>query len=531
MRIAFCRACLAVGLLAASGTAVSVFAQPAQTPVPGAAVQQVRRLSVDDAVRLAIENNLGLTIARVNPLLQDLSLTSVRTAWSPSIQSQFGTSSQVSPNTGFLSGASGRSSTNRAINSRVAINQQLPWGGNYSVDWSGSRRTSNDIFSTFSPQISSNFSFSVSQPLLRNFRIDSTRQQLLTSQLQREIADVQLRQTLASTERGVRNAYWDLVYARQNLEVQQQSLALAEENLRNTRARIEIGTTPPIDEIQPESEVAQREEAVITAQSAIAAAEDALRTLIFDPTDPDFWSLVIEPTDLPTFTPATIDADQAIRNALAQRSDVTQSRMSLQQSDIAMRLYRNQTMPDVNASFSYTVAGVGGTQLVRSGPIGGEIIDRNERSFGSVLGDLVTNDFPSWNANVTVTYPIGQSSQEAQLARARLEYNQTLAEMRQQEMQVALQVRDIARQVQTNQQRIATTQRAREFAERSLDAEQRKLQAGTSTNYLVLQAQRDLAQARITELNAVIDYQRSLVDFATVQEIPLGGGGVVTPVQ
>jgi outer membrane protein TolC len=532
MPIASVPACLVLTMVVVFGMQMSVRGQvatlPGQAPAPDA---EVRRLSVDDAVRLAAENNLGIVIARVDPRLEDLNTASIRTAWVPSFNTTLTTGSAVSPNTGFLSGAAGNSSSDRRINGDVNVSQVLPWGGNYSVGWSGARSTTNSIFTNFSPQLRSSLSLALSQPLLRNFSIDSTRQQLLISRKQREIVDVQVRQTLASTERTVRNAYWDLVYAIEFLEVQQQSLALAQENLRNTRARIEIGTTPPIDEIEPESEVAQREEAVITAESNIATAEDALRMLIFDTTDPDFWLIRIEPTDAPSFEPLTVDTDAAIRRALDVRSDIGQSRKALEQSDITIGYLRDQTRPELNADFDYSVSGVGGTQLIRTGGIGGEVIDQNERSFGAVLGDLVSNDFPTWNARLTFRYPLGQSSQQASLARARLQYDQTLTQLRQQELQIVRQVRDAARQVQTNQQRIVTTRRAREFAERRLDAEQRKLAAGTSTNYLVLQAQRDLAQARNTELNAIIDYQRSVVDFATVQEIPLTGGGGVAAVR
>jgi outer membrane protein len=539
MRTASVPVCLVMTLtLVVWGTHASVFAQGALLPAAQppadrseAASAQVRRLSVDEAVQLAAENNLGIEIARVNPLLEDLNTASIRTAWVPSFNTTLATTSAVSPNTGFLSGAAGNSSTDKRFNSDVGVSQLLPWGGNYSVGWTGARSTTNSIFTNFSPQLRSNLSLAFSQPLLRNFSIDNTRQQLLLSRKQREIVDVQLRQTLASTERAVRNAYWDLVYAIQFLQVQRQSLELAQENLRNTRARIEIGTTPPIDEIEPEAEVAQREEAVITAEAQIQTAEDALRMLIFDTTDPDFWSIGIEPTDIPAFELLSIDTDAAVRRALDVRSDMAQSRRALEQSDITLVYLRNQTRPELNADFDYSVAGVGGTQLIRTGPIGGDVVDQTERSFGAVLGDLVSNDFPTWNARLTFRYPLGQSSQQAALARARLQYNQTLTELRQQELQIVRQVRDAARQVQTNQQRVVTTRRAREFAERRLEAEQRKLAAGTSTNYLVLQAQRDLAQARNTELNAIIDYQRSVVDFATVQEIPLAGGGGVAPVR
>jgi outer membrane protein TolC len=217
--------------------------------------------------------------------------------------------------------------------------------------------------------------------------------------------------------------------------------------------------------------------------------------------------------------------DAAVRNALDKRSDLTRSRKSLEQSDISIRYLKNQTLPEVNANFDYSVSGVGGTQLTRTSIIGGDVVGRSERSFGAVIGDLFTNDYPTWSASVTVRYPLGHSPQESNLAQTRLQYSQTLTQLRQQQMQVALQVREAARQVETNQKRVETTRRSREFAERKLDAEQRKLAAGTNENYFVLQAQRDLAQARNAELSAILDYYRSVVDFDTVQEIPLGGGG------
>ena len=480
---------------------------------------------------LAAENNLGLRIARVDPLLEDLTAAQVRAAWQPTFSSTFSSNRTVSPNTGFLSGAAGDETTDNRFNSDLGLIQTLPWGGDYSIGWNASRSTTNSLFSNFSPQVRSGLALGYTQPLLRNFRIDNARQQLLLSEKSREIADVQLRQTLASTARSVRNAYWDLAYAIASLEVQRQSLELAQENLRNTRTRIEIGATPPIEEIEPEAEVAQREEAVIIAEGQIASAEDALRTLVFNPSDPDFWTIHIEPTDRPQFQPSILDADAAVRNALARRSDLQQSRKAIEQSDITIRYLRNQTLPEVLANFDYSVAGVGGTQLLRASGIGGEVIGQNERAFGAVLGDLVTSDFPTWTASLQIRYPLGRTSQEVNLARARLQYSQTLTQMRQQEMQIATQVRETVRQVQTNEKRVDTTRRAREFAERRLDAEQRKLNAGTSTNYFVLTAQRDLAQARNNELNAILDYQRSVVDLETVQEIPLGGGGGVAAVR
>ena len=155
------------------------------------------------------------------------------------------------------------------------------------------------------------------------------------------------------------------------------------------------------------------------------------------------------------------------------------------------------------------------------GPGTGEVTGQSQRSFGAVLGDLFTNDYPNWTASLNVSYPIGTSSAEANLARSRLQHTQAQTQLQNQELQVAREVRQAARQVQTNQQRVESSRSARQLAERRLEAEQRKFEAGTSTSFLVFQAQRDLAQARNNELQNVLGYNRSIVDLETVQDVPL----------
>jgi len=334
--------------------------------------------------------------------------------------------------------------------------------------------------------------------------------------------------------RTVRRAYWDLAYAIAFLQVQQQSLELAQESLRNTRSRVEIGTVPPIDIVEAESEVATRQEAVIVAEAQIATSEDTLRALIFNPSTPDFWTIHIEPTELPNFQVSKVDVDAAVRNALDHRTDLISSKKSLEVSDINIRYLRNQTLPDVTGNFNYGLQGLGGTQLQRGlGPFGpgtGDVIGQSQRGFGNVVGDLFHNTYPSWTASLNISYPIGMSQAEASLARVRLQRNQTETQIKNQELQVVTQVRQAARQVQTNQQRVQTTQVSRQLAERRLEAEQRKFTAGTSTSFVVFQAQRDLAQARNNELRAILDYARSAVDLETVQEIPVNGGAAVSAV-
>ncbi|HEU4688527.1 MAG TPA: TolC family protein, partial [Vicinamibacterales bacterium] len=192
--------------------------------------------------------------------------------------------------------------------------------------------------------------------------------------------------------------------------------------------------------------------------------------------------------------------------------------------------FRNQRLPDVSANINYGLQGLGGTFLERGdGPFGpgtGSVLGSSVRGFGTVLGDLFQNAYPNWTASLNISYPIGTSAAEASLARTQLEKTQTQTRLRNQELQVAQQVRIAAREVMTNQQRVESSRSARQLAERQLEAEQRKFEAGTSTNFLVIQSQRDLALARNVELQNILNFHRSVIDLETVQEAPLQSVGV-----
>jgi outer membrane protein len=513
------------------GTGGTQAAAPAaQAPEP-----QVRRLTVEEAVRLALENNLGIRLARFAPQVEDLTLVSAQTAWTPTLTNTLQGTGTDSPNNTFLAGNTGTKTTDRRFLNNLGVQKQLGHGGIYKVGWDGSRLTTNNSFTTFSPQLRSSLSLSFDQPLVRGFSIDSVRQQVQASLKNREIADVQVRETVASTMRSVRNAYWNLAYAHASLTVQQQSLELAQESLRNTRSRVNIGTTPPIDIVEAEAEVATREEAVIVGEAQIQTAEDQLRALVLDPSAPDFWTVHIEAVDLPPFQPVAVDSDAAMKNALEKRTDLQQTTKSIEVNDINIRFFRNQSLPDVTASVNYGLSGLGGTQQIRDfGPFGpgtGAVIGQNQRGFGSVFGDIFSNTFPAWTAQLNISYPLGRSQAEADLAKARLQNAQQLARLRNQQLQASTQVREAARQVVTNQKRVESTRVSRALAERRLDAEQRKLAAGTSTNFVVFQTQRDLSVARNNELKAILDFNQSVVDLETVQEIPLtptAGAGTST---
>jgi outer membrane protein TolC len=210
--------------------------------------------------------------------------------------------------------------------------------------------------------------------------------------------------------------------------------------------------------------------------------------------------------------------------ALRERTDLVQARMELERTGMNETFFKNQTLPDLNFRVDYNSTGIAGTQLVREGETFPPPVVRTiDKGYGALLKDVFGSAFPTWVFQVNVSYPIGTSSAEVALTSARLQERQQMIGLRNQELQATTEVRDAARQLEANNQRVAATRSARVLAERRLDAEEKKFAAGMSTSFLVIQAQRDLAQARINELRAVLDYVNSQTDFETVQVAPVSG--------
>jgi len=502
-------------MASARAAAQTVSAQPGES---------LRRLSIDEASALALEQNLGIRIQRYDPQIQDTGIALARSAWAPQLSSTLTKNSSDQPVTSILSGTIPVVTTGQFLTA-VSLAATAPWGASYSVSTNNNRFTTTDPTSTFNPRLSSNLSLNFTQPLLRNFEIDQIRQQVQTSKKVRDLSDIQLQTVVSQTVRNVKNAYWDLVYAINNFKAQQQSLSLSQQSLKDNQKRVEIGTLAPIDIVQSQAEVANNEQGVIVADAQIKQAQDNLRALILDPGTPDFWTVVFDPTDAATYSEQAIDIDAAVRTALDKRTDLAAAKNTIEQSDINIKFYGNQIKPDLNAVVNYGAIGIGGTQFSGgTNPITGQTTPLTivNRSYGTALGDVFSSAYPQWSFGVTIGYPLGANTAHANLARVRLEYEQSQAQLKALQLQVATAVRTVGRSVQTNQKRVQAAKASRELQEKKLEAEEKKLAAGMSSTFLVLQAQRDLALARTQEVQAVSDYNKSLVDFDAVQQVPLG---------
>jgi outer membrane protein len=496
----------------------------AQTsPAAQMAIGGIRELRLTDVVELALASNLDIAVERLSPQAVDFQIAGLRSTYRPVASSTIGRRDQTNPATNQLTG--GNSVNNQTNTYNFGMNQAVPYfGGNLSLSWSNVRTETNSTFSTFNPGFNTQLMANYTQPLLRGLYIDNTRQQLAITKINREIADESVRATVTTTLANVRNAYWDLVFARSSVEVARGSLALAEKLIEDNQVRVEIGTMAPIDVVQAEAEAANRRQALAVAEAGLQTAELALKRFIVSGTDDPLWRQELRPIDLPSLEPPPADIEGAVRRALGERTDLMTARKNLDSSDISLRFFRNQSLPALDLNASYGATGQGGVRTERTG-LGGAVTQVTPGGYADALRLLSQRDFPTWNLSVTLSYPIGGSNADAQHARARVQRNQATARLRALELQVATEVTNTALTVQSNLRRVEAAQAARALAERRLEAEQSKFDVGLQTNFFVVQAQRDLADAQNAELRALADYRKSLVNFERAQEAPGGGGG------
>ncbi len=498
----------------------------APPPAPGTQVD----LTLQEATTRALERNLELSVERLNPQTFDLSLARIRAAYRPTATSQFGKRAVTQPPTNQLNG--GTIVTNDTSTYNAGIAQAIPWGGGaFAFNFNNNKQVTSNIFSNFNPTFTSNFNLSYTQPLLRGFVIDNNRQQLKVTAISRDISDIQLRGVIATTLASVRNAYWELVYGLQAVEVARGSLTLAEKLVEDNRARVEIGTMAPLDVVQAEAEAATRRQAVAQAEATWRTSELTLKRLIVSGTDDPLWGSSLNPVDRPVFAPEPLNVEAAVKAALSNRTDLDQARRQIDANDITLQFMSNQRLPGLDLTATYGAQGLGGTQFIRQGSgLGSTVIGTIPGGFSDALRTLTGRDYPTWNVQVNMSYPLGGSAADANYARARVQLNQSAAQLRALELTVATEVTNAALQVESGLTRYQAASAARQLAETRLMAEQSRFDVGLSTNFFVVQAQRDLATAQNTELRALLDYRKALVDYQRAQEAPANRGGGITAI-
>ena len=503
-----------IGVFAATAADAQV-----STNVVSVPPSDVLRLTLDEAIRRAIENNPDLAVVRLGTEVEAARVGESRGAFAPVLSTQFGRSSSTTPPGNLLLGERGVE-----INdwfSSTGVRQRVPWGsGTWSLSWDTARTTTNNPITSFDPSLQSGFQAAFSQPLLKDRNIDAARYQYAVARRNQQSSDLRLRETVVQTVAAVKEAYWTLKATRANVEVQERSLELARELARENRVRVDAGQIPPLDLVQAEAEVAQRRENLIRANTAADDSEDALRRLIVAPDDVSFWQVRLDPVEEPTAIGAFPDVNAAVAKALNERYDLARAGHELENARTTVEFLHNQRLPDVRLETSYRGNGLGGTQFLRGGGFPGSVIGSRDRGYEDALGQVFTHDYPTWSVGLTVSYPLGRSYEAASHARAEVERRQAAQRISSLRVQAAETVRRAGRQIHSTAERVEAARAGASLATERLAAERRRFEVGLSTTFLVTQAQRDLLEAEVNLLRTTLEYESALVNFEAVQAAP-----------
>ena len=461
-------------------------------------------LALDEAVAVALQRNLGLLVERYERAQFRLRLDENLGIYDLNLEAAGFADEETSPSTGGLTGADILTRERRNLN--TTVEQLSPWGGIGGIAFNAFRQEDNSIFTNPNPLFLADFDVTYTQPLLRNFGRIATERGIKIAQLNSEISREVFEQQVALTLQQVENAYWNLVEARQQVEVARESLGLARELHQMNRVRVDVGTLAPLELVQSEVGIATREEQIILAEADVQRAEDELRRLMHLEQG-ELWDKPIEPTTPAETERADIDLDAAIATALAERPELRNQRLRTDLLDLESRFFRNQMRPRLDLSARYGYNGIGGDfRNEETGAI-------TPGGFSDAVDQLSDRLFDGWRVDLLFGYPLQNRTARARKAIADLDLEQGRNELSELEENVIVEVRSAVRGVRTAAQQIESTRASRGLAERNLDAERKRYENGLSTSFQVLEITEDLTAARSREVAAIASYRRALAEY------------------
>jgi len=474
-------------------------------------------MTLEEAIGRALERNLDIQTARLSPQIQEYSLLSVESVFDPIFGATTGYNNSTNLPTSQLDGGSQVTTQRSTFNANLS--KQMSWyGGRLSANFNNGRAETDNSFSTRNPSFNTTFSLSYTQPLLAGLKTDNQRTAVETQRIQGEITDLQLVNRVENIKYQVYAAYWLLRATIEQIEIQRQSLALAQELLAQNRIRVSLGTMSELQVVQAESQVAAAEQALLNAEVQWRNQELAFKSLLVGGADDPLFEQTVNPIDLPVIQEEEIDIQAAIDTALEERTDIRQQRRQRQVSQLDLAVVENNVLPDLNLTAGYSLQGVGGDLYARD-ELGGNPILIEEGGYRDGLSSLWNRDAPTWNFSLVFSYPIGNQGAKANRERVRLQLQQEDLALRSQELAIVTEVTSAALAVNDGYLQVRAAQRSREVAERNAEIELTRFRVGAATNYEVTQAQNDLTFSRLSELRSLLDYVNAVAEFELVQRV------------
>ncbi len=497
-------------------------------------------MTLEEAIEMALQNSNDIDTTRNDVQIAEFNLRAARGIYDPNIVSDnyYESASTATASTIGGAGANGKITQNRFYNSAGASGYSPYAGGSYSADFNSSRLTTSNTNATLNPQFPSALTFSYIQPLFRGRRFDNNRRQIEIAKKNLSLTDAQFRQKAIEVIAQVESSYWDLAYALRNLQVQIDAVKQARQQLESNQRLVSKGVLAPIDIIAANTQITTFEQSVYTAQEDVTRAENTLKTLMLPDRAAPEWSRPITPTSEVSLEAPRVTLEIATAEALKNRPEISQLQSNAEINKIDERYFRDQTKPQIDLVGSYISQGLAGTATVRPTNTTSALTTRvNELSalagfdplqttaatntvpanlvggYFNSLGNLITQDFPTYRVGVSIALPWGNRVAKANLGRTLVTADRIKNLQAQQEQLIEAEVRNGLQALRSSEARLASALSSRQSAEQLYDSQQRQFRAGTTTFYLVLQRQTELLAARGRELQAQTDLNKAISEF------------------
>ena len=404
--------------------------------------------------------------------------------------------------------------------------QGFQWGTNLSVGFNNNRVTSNSAFQSVSPALSSSFNFRLTQHLLQGFGFPANTRFIRIAKNNRELSDVAFRLQIITSVDQIENMYWDLVYAFENVRVQQEALAYGQRALDDAKRQAQVGTVPPIQVVSAQSTVATEQQNLIVAQNNLQLQQllmkNALSRSNEDPVQAEADVITTSVMQIPQEEPATPIQD-LISQGLQHRAEVVESRIDLNSRDINNKSVRNALLPTLQAYAYYGGSGLGGdinpacefnrVPCSEIGSLPPAFRGRTSVTYGTTLNQLVNSTAPDKGVGLSLSIPIRNRLAQSNQVRAQLEYRQAEVRLHQLENQIRVEVRNAQFDVRQNRAAVAAAQSAVDLARQTLDADQQKLKVGLTTQVTILQDAATLTTGESNLVSAKAAYEKSRLEL------------------
>ena len=451
-------------------------------------------LSIREAVSIALARNFDIAIAGFDPAIAENDVIKERATFDPAAVADVSSAKSNLQTANQLFAADGKRKTSiQSISG--GVRQKLVSGAEYSLIFQTIRESTNSPQNSFDPNFQNNLTFTIRQPLLKNFGVDFNQAKIQVAMATKEQTLHTYRRKVIETVDAVEQAYWALVFSIQNLQFRRKSLDLAKDLLRRNKIQVEVGTLAPIEITEAQATVAFREEALLVAEREVKDREDALKMLLNVTDKPSSWGISILPTEKPKFVQGVrVDEMQLTLKALQKHAELENARIEIDKKKIDLKAAKQNLLPqlDLNASASSNSLGAGR----------GRTLEKQLDNEGYVL-----------SGGLSFRIPLGNRQSKAAYRQAQLRHAQTVASYQQKQQSIMEEVRRSARRVRVDMKRIEATRLARRLAEERLDAQEKKFQVGLSTSRNILEDQERLANALTEETRALIDYHKSLASL------------------